>query len=109
MNRQADEKLRAAALEWLQASPAEGASLHVGNPEGGPSVFVCVGTEAQLYKVKPEDMVGALRRAWEALDALLNPKVPDPAGRDPEEIMRATRIQVANAWQATKYQLDRLK
>jgi hypothetical protein len=109
MNRDADEKLRAAAREWLEASPAEGVSLNVESVPGKAPVFVLVGTEAQLYKVRPEDMVGALRQAWEALDALLHPEVPDPRGRDPEEVMRDTRTRVANAWQATKYHLDRLK
>lgn len=99
MNRPADEKLRAAALEWLQASPAAGVSLNVESAPNKAPVFVCVGTEAQLHQVKPEDMVAALRRAWEALDKAIAAKVGDAD----------LSFELVNAWQATKYHLDRLK
>lgn len=64
MNRAADEKLRQAVREWLKASPAAGASLHVDG-----AVFVRVGTVAQLREVTPRAELGAdlaaLRQVFE--------------------------------------------
>jgi hypothetical protein len=63
MNRAADEKLRQAVREWLKASPAAGASLHVDG-----AVFVRVGTPAQLQEVTPREERGpalALRQVFE--------------------------------------------
>lgn len=102
MNPAADEKLRQAARDWLDVSPAASACLVV-RPEHmrERAVYVLVGTEDQLRKTKPDALVDALRYTWEALDKALE----TPHGVLPPEL----RVTLANAWQAAKFQLDKLK
>lgn len=58
MNREADEKLRAAAREWLDASPAGAACLVLpAAEEDGDAVFVLVGTQRHLAQVLPRPEV----------------------------------------------------
>jgi hypothetical protein len=57
VNREADEKLRAAAREWLEASPAAAACLVVPGAEEGDTVFVLVGTQRHMAQVLPRPNV----------------------------------------------------
>jgi hypothetical protein len=102
MNPAADEKLRTVAREWLDASPAASACLVV-RPEQlrERAVYVLVGTEDELRKTKPDALVDALRDTWEALDKALE----TPHGVLPPEL----RGTLANAWQAARFQLDKLR
>lgn len=97
-----DEALKEMALEWLKRSPAAACCLPL--TEAGrnmPPVFLVVGTEAQIHKVGPDDLTGALTRAWEALDKALN----SPGVVYDETVRRA----LAQAWQDARFQLDKLK
>lgn len=53
MNREADEKLRQAAREWLENSPAAAACLVVDGVDEGPTVFIVVGTQPEICRVAP--------------------------------------------------------
>lgn len=57
MSSEADERLREAVREWLASNPEGACSLVVASAPYPGSVFVLVGTEAQLREVAPRPRV----------------------------------------------------
>lgn len=57
MNREADEKLRQAVRDWLEASPAAAACLMVESLEGQPPVWLLVGTTEEIRAAVPRPAV----------------------------------------------------